>query len=68
MDCGSENPTKVPINNRVIICEEWEESIKSIFKSVDFKENEAEIKSAFVALKGKKSEEAIEELGILFLL
>ena len=44
----------MPINKGIIICEEYEETIKIILKSVDAKENEAEIKSIVTDLKGKK--------------
>ena len=52
----------MPINTGVIICEEYEEAIKAIFKSVDTKENVYGIKSVVVTLKGKKPEDFIEEL------
>ena len=45
----------------VIVCEECEETIKDIFKSVGGKENEPEIKSVFAVLKGKKPEDVLEE-------
>ena len=45
----------MPINTGVIICEEYEEAVKAIFKSVDAKENVSEIKSVVVTLKGKKT-------------
>ena len=38
-----------------------EDAIKNIFKSVEAKENEAEIKSVVAALKGKKPEDVIAE-------
>ena len=38
----------------VIVCEECEETIKDIFKSVGGEENGAGIKSIFAVLKGKK--------------
>ena len=45
----------MPINTGVIICEEYEEAIKAIFKSVDTKESVYGIKSVVLTLKGKKT-------------